>query len=297
MRGTAARFGAGAAAGAEGVTGEAGEARAAGAAGEASAGPHGASAHAAAARAEAAWRVARAQGRRRSALARIDATAKRIVDIAFSSVGLLLSLPVSLLLVLAIWIEDSGPAFFVQERVGRGGRRFRMRKFRTMGPWREETASVADALQGRDTKGLPGVLLQPRRVTRVGKLLRPTALDELPQLWNILVGDMSLVGPRALVPAEAEPGADGQPFTLNDRLDYLERHSVRPGLTGLAQVRLRRSAPRREKYRVDLLYVRRRTLWLDLALLARSVWISLRGAWPSVGADTGRGLPPIASEE
>ncbi|HKK07626.1 MAG TPA: sugar transferase, partial [Gemmatimonadota bacterium] len=106
---------------------------------------------------------------------------------------------------------------------------------------------------------------------------------ELPQLWNIFRGDMSFVGPRALMPAEAEPGGDGRPVRLEDVPGYRERHSVRPGLTGVAQVHAARDLPRRDKFRYDLLYVRTRTLGLDVRLIARSVWISLRGAWPEVG--------------
>jgi lipopolysaccharide/colanic/teichoic acid biosynthesis glycosyltransferase len=201
----------------------------------------------------------------------LDATAKRVLDVALSGAWLLLSLPVWALLAAAIEIEDGGPVFYRQERVGRRGRTFTGLKFRSMRPLREGEAAHQSAER------------EEGRITRVGRLMRATALDELPQLWNIFRGDMSFVGPRALMPREAEPGSDGRPVPLEQVPGYRERHSVRPGLTGMAQVYLRRDATRLQKFRYDLLYVRTRTLRLDLALIVRSVWISLRGAWPDVG--------------
>jgi len=124
--------------------------------------------------------------------------------------------------------------------------------------------------------------LEEARVTRVGRLIRPMALDELPQLWSILKGDMSLVGPRALAPEEVvrlgEP-----PVRMSDVPGFEERSSVRPGLTGLAQTLLPPDAPHREKFERDLEYIRNRSLLLDIRLIAASVWTSLRGAWPDVG--------------
>jgi len=202
---------------------------------------------------------------------RLDATVKRVMDVVLSGAGLLVSLPVSLLLAAAIVAEDGGPVVYAQERVGRGGGIFTGLKFRSMRPLTDDEAEHQAAER------------ESERITRVGRLMRATALDELPQLWNIFRGDMSFVGPRALMPREAEPGSDGRPVPLQELPGYRERHSVRPGLTGMAQVHLRRDATRLQKFRYDLLYVRTRTLRLDLALIARSVWISLRGAWPDVG--------------
>ena len=207
------------------------------------------------------------------ALGRLDATAKRLLDVALSGLGLLASLPVYLLLATAIVAEDGGPVFYAQERVGRGGGTFTGLKFRSMRPLADGQAEHQAAEREAD------------RITRMGRLMRATALDELPQLWNIFRGDMSFVGPRALMPREAEPDGDGRPVPLEDLPGYPERHSVRPGLTGMAQVHLRRDATRLQKFRYDLLYVRTRTLGLDLSLIARSVWISLRGAWPEVGKE------------
>ncbi len=105
------------------------------------------------------------------------------------------------------------------------------------------------------------------------------ALDELLQLWSILWGDMSFVGPRALRPGEIEVNGNGECVPLEAIFGYAERHAVRPGLTGLAQVYAPRDIPRHQKFRYDLLYIRRRTLWLDLRLIAVSLWISVRGHW------------------
>jgi lipopolysaccharide/colanic/teichoic acid biosynthesis glycosyltransferase len=200
-----------------------------------------------------------------------DLTLKRFVDVALSLVGLVLTLPAWVLVPLAIKLEDGGPVFYGQQRVGRGGRRFMSWKFRSMKPRRDEDGPLLQAH------------LEEDRITRIGRLMRATALDELPQLWSILRGDMSLVGPRALLPEEIVSGEGEEPVKLDEVPGYWERHSVRPGLTGLAQVHAPRNLPHRKKFRYDLLYVRRRTVLLDLILVVRSVLNSLTGAWPRVG--------------
>lgn len=199
--------------------------------------------------------------------------AKRALDVALAATQLLVTLPLWVLVPLAIKLEDGGPVFYGQRRVGRGGRLFTSWKFRSMTP-----------RAAGDDRPLKQAGLEAHRVTRVGRLLRPTALDELPQVWSILVGDMSYVGPRALLPEE-EARADGGTVRLEELPGYEERHSVRPGLTGLAQVRLSRDASHREKFRHDLEYVRSRSLWLDVKLVLVSIWISLRGRWPEVGRE------------
>jgi lipopolysaccharide/colanic/teichoic acid biosynthesis glycosyltransferase len=198
---------------------------------------------------------------------------KRVLDIAFSLVGLLLTAPAWVLIPLAIKLEDGGAVFFGQPRVGKGGKTFVGWKFRSMRP-----------LDGAGGPPLQAHL-EGERVTRVGRFIRPTALDELPQLLSILRGHMSLVGPRALVPEESVGvgGSGTRVVRLEDLPGFEERHSIRPGLTGLAQVRAPRDAPHRVRFRYDLLYVRRRTLWLDVKLIAWSVWTSLAGTWPSAG--------------
>jgi lipopolysaccharide/colanic/teichoic acid biosynthesis glycosyltransferase len=121
------------------------------------------------------------------------------------------------------------------------------------------------------------------RVTRVGRWLRRTAMDELPQLLSIVRGDMSFVGPRALRPGEIEVDGRGVVEALEDVPGFEVRCQVAPGLTGLAQIFARRDLPRRQKFRYDRLYIRRRTFGLDLRLIALSFWISARGTWEARG--------------
>ncbi len=187
-----------------------------------------------------------------------------------ATLGVLLTAPAWVVLPLVIKLEDGGPVFFGQERVGRGGTPFKSWKFRSMTPREHDDGLVVQSQ------------LEVQRVTRVGRIMRPMALDELPQLLNILRGDMSLVGPRALAPVEVVADTDA-PILLRELPGFEERHSVRPGLTGLAQTRLPPDAPHRLKFRYDLVYVRRRTLRLDMWLIGISVLTSLRGAWPDVG--------------
>ena len=109
--------------------------------------------------------------------------------------------------------------------------------------------------------------------------MRATAMDELPQLWNIFRGDMSFVGPRALRPGEIEVDGNGALVPMESIPGYAERHSVRPGLTGIAQIFAARDSPRRHKFRYDRLYLDRQSFWLDARLIALSFWISFRGKW------------------
>jgi lipopolysaccharide/colanic/teichoic acid biosynthesis glycosyltransferase len=163
--------------------------------------------------------------------------------------------------------EDGGPVFFRQERVGLRGRPFVAFKFRSMRPDAEAGVGAIQAAP------------QDPRVTRIGRLMRATAMDELPQLWNILRGDMSFVGPRALRPGEIEPGRNGLLERLEDVPGFAARVSVRPGLTGVAQVYAPRDVPRRHKFRYDRIYVQRRSWWLDVRLILISFWISVHGTW------------------
>jgi len=121
------------------------------------------------------------------------------------------------------------------------------------------------------------------RVTRVGRLLRATAMDELPQLWNIFKGDMSFVGPRALRPGEIHTRGDGCISLLESVPGYRERHAVAPGLTGVAQIYADRDIPPRQKFRYDRLYIRRQSFWLDLRLILLSFWITFQGRWERRG--------------
>jgi lipopolysaccharide/colanic/teichoic acid biosynthesis glycosyltransferase len=195
---------------------------------------------------------------------------KRAFDIALSAAGLIGSSPLWLLIALAIKLQDGGPVLLTQERVGRGGRVFRAWKFRSMIPDAERHTGPVQAS------------VDDPRITPVGRWLRARALDELPQLWNILRGDMSFVGPRPLRPAERDTTST-QSLLLSEIPGYEERHGVRPGLTGLAQVHAARDATRPEKFALDCEYVRRSSFALDLELIARSVWITCLGAWDGVG--------------
>jgi len=196
-----------------------------------------------------------------------QALAKRGFDIALSGIGLLLSLPVWVLAAVAIKLEDAGPVFYRQPRVGLGGRVFQVLKFRSMIP---DAEARVGALQA--TEGDP-------RITRVGRWMRATAADELPQLISIFVGDMSFVGPRALRPGEIEVSAGGEHMKLEDVPGFAMRCQVRPGLTGVAQIYAPRDLPRRHKFRYDRVYIRRQSFGLDVRLVAVSFWITFRGAW------------------
>ncbi len=197
--------------------------------------------------------------------------AKRLLDILLSSFGLIASAPLWSVLAAAIKAEDGGPVFYAQDRVGLGGRTFRALKFRSMRPDAEARTGAVQAASGDP------------RVTRVGRLMRATAMDELPQLWNILRGDMSFVGPRALRPGEIEADGDGRLVRLEDVPGFAHRILVRPGLTGIAQVYARRDIPRHQKFRYDRLYVRRRSWLLDVRLILLSFWISVHGTWEARG--------------
>jgi lipopolysaccharide/colanic/teichoic acid biosynthesis glycosyltransferase len=197
--------------------------------------------------------------------------AKRALDVVLSGIGLLASSPVWAVLAAAIKLEDAGPVFYSQPRVGEGGRTFEAFKFRSMIPNAEAGVGAVQATA------------HDPRVTRVGRLMRATAMDELPQLWNIFRGDMSFVGPRALRPGEIEREGDGRLVPLEAVPGFSDRIRVRPGLTGLAQIYAPRDIPRRQKFKYDRLYIERRSFWLDVRLFVLSFWISLRGTWEYAG--------------
>jgi lipopolysaccharide/colanic/teichoic acid biosynthesis glycosyltransferase len=192
---------------------------------------------------------------------------KRFFDILLSSAGLIGSSPLWVLFSLAILFEDGLPVFYYQERVGRNGRIFRAIKFRSM---------VNDA--EKNTGPVQAVENDPR-VTKTGRILRATAMDELPQLINILKGDMSFVGPRALRPKEKEVHGNPDETDIENVPGYSERLAVKPGLTGPAQVYLPSDAIRKEKFTYDLLYIKNRSFLLDLKLIFLSFWITFRGRW------------------
>ena len=195
---------------------------------------------------------------------------KRAFDGLLASSGILASLPLWAAIAAAVKLEDGGPVFYAQERVGLHGRPFTALKFRSMKP---DAEAGLGAVQAADDDA---------RVTRVGRVLRATAMDELPQLWNILRGDMSFVGPRALRPGEIE-GGDTECVALEAVPGYSNRVSVRPGLTGIAQIYAARNVSRRLKFRYDSIYIKRQSIWLDLRLILLSFWISFHGTWEARG--------------
>ena len=169
---------------------------------------------------------------------------KRILDLAFSSFALVICSPLMAVLALVLFVWGGRPILFIQVRPGLGGRPFRLVKFRTM-------------------RGLPDkkVLDESNRVTRIGKFLRSTSLDELPSLWNVMRGDLSFVGPRPLL----------MEYLPLYSPEHLKRHVVRPGLTGLAQVSGRNAISWHPRLELDVYYVQRRSFILDLKILLKTI--------------------------
>jgi len=192
---------------------------------------------------------------------------KRLFDIFLSSAGLVGSSPLWLLFSTLILIEDGRPIFYTQERVGKNGRIFRAIKFRSMIKNAEQSTGPVQA-----TENDP-------RITRVGRILRNTAMDELPQLVNIFIGDMSFVGPRALRPKEKEIYGNPGEVEIEKVPGYYERLTVSPGLTGPAQIYLPTDALRKVKFQYDLEYIKKRSFVYDLKLIFLSFWITFRGKW------------------
>lgn len=177
----------------------------------------------------------------------------RLFDIAVAALALLLLSPFLLVAALAIKLGSRGPVFYRQRRVGLDGREFEMLKLRTM-------------VQGSDPVGVGTVVFRDDpRVTRAGRFLRRTSLDEVPNLVNVLRGEMAIVGPRPTIPAQVD--------------DYTEfqrrRHEVLPGITGWAQVQGRAGIPWEERIELDVWYVDHRSAALDARILARTVWLVL----------------------
>lgn len=195
---------------------------------------------------------------------------RRTADVVVSALLLVLFLVPMLLIAVAIHLEDKGPAFFRQERVGLGGGRFTLFKFRTMfrgGDDRELRELIARELRGEDTvENGSSKLNNDSRVTRTGAFLRRTSLDELPQLLNVLRGDMTLVGPRPCLSWEAEMFPE----------EFEPRFSVPPGLTGLWQVSGRSTLGTLDMLRLDVRYVENRSLRSDADILLRTVPALLR---------------------
>lgn len=189
---------------------------------------------------------------------------KRIVDIVLSVVALPLALPILAVCYISIKLDSPGPALFYQLRTGKGGQRFKMYKLRTM---IESAAELRDKyLHLNELKPPDFKITDDPRVTKVGRFLRKTSLDELPQVFNVIKGEMTLVGPR---PSSYK----AQTYDLW----HTARFELKPGLTGLAQVCGRSELLLDEKLRYDISYLRNRRLWLDIRILFRSIGVVFKG--------------------
>jgi exopolysaccharide biosynthesis polyprenyl glycosylphosphotransferase len=202
------------------------------------------------------------------ALGTVATALKRAVDLVFSAIGLFVLAPLFTVVAVAIKLDSRGPVFFRQPRIGVGGTEFEIFKFRTMVQDAEELKSdLAHMSVHADGDDRMFKIADDPRITRVGRFLRKTSIDELPQLLNVLNGDMSLVGPRPLIPSEdVHVEAWGR-----------ERLTLRPGMTGLWQVLGRSEIPFEEMVRLDYLYVTNWSLWQDLRLMCGTVPAMLKG--------------------
>ncbi|HRI56119.1 MAG TPA: sugar transferase [Anaerolineae bacterium] len=200
---------------------------------------------------------------------------KRVFDIVLAAWLLILLSPLLLVMAVAIKLDSPGPVLFVQRRTGRYGRPFNFFKFRSMSyspqhveVHRAYVRQYANGADGAETaNGVHKPLNNGLVITRVGKVLRQTSLDELPQLWNILRGDMSFVGPRAWADYELESYKDW----------HYRRLEVLPGLTGLAQINGRSALAFDQIIRLDIEYIDQRSLWLDVKIMLKTVPVVLTG--------------------
>jgi lipopolysaccharide/colanic/teichoic acid biosynthesis glycosyltransferase len=198
---------------------------------------------------------------------------RRALDVVVAALMLALSAPVLLAIAMLIRLDSRGPAIFRQRRIGLNSRPFTVNKFRTMysgadpAPHRDYIAQLVNGEGARHSDGRQSLfkLAVDGRVTRIGGLLRKTSIDELPQLWNVLRGDMSLVGPRPVVPYELE----------HYPTQYFKRFAVKPGLTGLWQVSGRNEKSYTQMVELDIEYVERRSLRLDLFILLKTASVVL----------------------
>jgi len=198
-------------------------------------------------------------------------TLKRLFDIVFSFLGLILSSWLWALIWLSIILDDGVPVLITQKRVGKDGKIFKSFKFRSMKKYTLQE-KINHQAQANDP-----------RITGIGRLLRRTALDELPQLINILRGEMSFVGPRPLLLHEVEVSSQGENYDIRNVAGYKERTAVRPGLTGVAQIYAPRDLPREKKFKYDLFYIKKSNFCLDIKLLLFSFLISFNAAWERKG--------------
>jgi exopolysaccharide biosynthesis polyprenyl glycosylphosphotransferase len=180
---------------------------------------------------------------------------KRGFDLFASTIAIAILSPLFILVAIAIKMDSKGPVFFTQDRVGKDGKLFRIIKFRSMLTFEESYLADGTPMSNYD------------RITRVGRFLRKTSLDELPQLFNVLKGDMSIVGPRPTLPYQVEK------YNATQR----QRLAVRPGLTGLAQINGRNELTWEEKIQYDLKYIQSLSFLNDLQIIFKTVFVVLRG--------------------
>lgn len=204
--------------------------------------------------------------REHSSLVGAAAIAKRAIDVLGSLAGLLFLSPIFLGAALSIRLESKGPVFFKQTRVGLNGRKFRMYKFRSM--YLDAESRIEEIKHLNEVKDGPIFKIkEDPRITKVGKFIRRSSIDELPQLLNVLFGDMSLVGPRPPLPREV----------IHYQPDHWERLSVKPGLSGLWQVSGRSETSFEEMIRLDRTYIENWSLALDIGILLRTIKVVLTG--------------------
>lgn len=178
---------------------------------------------------------------------------KRFIDFSGSLLGLIIISPILTIIIIAIRMTSKGPVLFKQKRLGKNGRVFEILKFRTMAENAEQTGTGLFVNDENDS-----------RITKVGKILRATSLDELPQLWNVVIGDMSLVGPRPPVPYH--------PYKYEEYSDFQRRRfEMRPGITGLTQVTVRNSVSWDERIPIDVEYIDKFNLWLDTKIFFKTL--------------------------
>jgi exopolysaccharide biosynthesis polyprenyl glycosylphosphotransferase len=191
---------------------------------------------------------------------------KRLFDIAVTSLMILLLAPIMITLALLVKLEDRGPIIFAQTRIGRWGRLFKMYKFRSMCPNAEER--LREILpKNQHAQGVTFKMKDDPRVTRIGKWMRRYSLDELPQLFNVLRGEMSLVGPRPPLPREVDL------YSIGDR----RRLAATPGLTCFWQIGGRSEIDFKEQVNLDVLYIESQSLWLDFKILCKTIPAVLSG--------------------
>ncbi len=190
-------------------------------------------------------------------------TVKRLFDIAASLFALLITLPLTLVVSLCIYLDDRGPIFYTQERIGKDGKPFRIYKFRSM--CQNADAKKKELTEQNEVNGAMFKMSNDPRVTRVGCFIRRHSIDELPQLINVLLGNMTVVGPRPPLPEEVNQ------YSKHD----MERLKVKPGCTGLWQVSGRNSLDFDEMVELDIDYIEHASLLLDMKICFKTIWIMI----------------------